>query len=158
MITTDDSFLASRLKSLRNHGSQKITNRKLEFVEPGFNYRLSEIPAAIGLAQMRRIDQILLDHAAERGCTVLEETEAIGPIEEDGRVCGMRIRDAKGEREIRAALTVDASGTRCVLGRHFGLTRDVPDLQATATWCYVRGAGGVKPPLSRNWSRTRPRP
>jgi flavin-dependent dehydrogenase len=95
-------------------------------------------------------DQILLDHAVERGCTLLEETEALGPIEEDGRVVGMRVRDAEGEREIRASLTVDATGTRCVLGRHFDLTRNVPDLQATATWCYVQGAGGVKPPLHRN--------
>ncbi len=61
MVTTDDPALADRLRLLRNHGSHRVRERALEFIEPGFNYRLSEIPAALGLSQMRRIDQILLD-------------------------------------------------------------------------------------------------
>ena len=61
MVTTSDSLLADRLRLLRNHGARRIGERTLGFIEPGFNYRLSEIPAALGLSQMRRIDQILLD-------------------------------------------------------------------------------------------------
>ncbi len=61
MVTTDDSSLADQLRLLRNHGSRRTAGPTLEFVEPGFNYRLSEIPAALGLSQMRRIDQILRD-------------------------------------------------------------------------------------------------
>jgi len=67
MVTTDDSSLASRLRLLRNHGSRKIGERTLEFIEPGFNYRLSEIPAALGLAQMGRLDQILFDRRTTAG-------------------------------------------------------------------------------------------
>lgn len=95
-------------------------------------------------------DQLLLEHAAERGCTVYQETEALAPIEEGDRVVGMRVRDKDGEREIRAPLTIDATGMRCLLGRHYGLTVDVPDMQATATWCYVKGAGLIEPTLGRN--------
>ena len=61
LVTTDDRDLAERLRLLRNHGAAKKSTPGLEFVEPGFNYRLSEIPAVLGLSQMRRIDQILLD-------------------------------------------------------------------------------------------------
>ena len=67
MVTTDDSSLADRMRLLRNHGSQRTDRRTLEFVKFGFNYRLSEIPAALGLAQMRRIDQILLDRRTTAG-------------------------------------------------------------------------------------------
>jgi dTDP-4-amino-4,6-dideoxygalactose transaminase len=63
MVTTNDSSLATRLRLLRNHGSQKPKGdgRVLEFVEPGFNYRLSEMPAALGLEQMKRLDRIISD-------------------------------------------------------------------------------------------------
>ena len=61
MVTTDDPSLADRLRLLRNHGSRRLEERALEFVTPGFNYRLSEMPAALGLSQMRRIDQIIFD-------------------------------------------------------------------------------------------------
>ena len=67
MVTTNDSSLADRLRLLRNHGSRRTEGQALEFVEPGFNYRLSEIPAALGLSQMRRIDQILHDRRTTAG-------------------------------------------------------------------------------------------
>jgi dTDP-4-amino-4,6-dideoxygalactose transaminase len=68
MVTTDDPALAERLRLLRNHGARKTGGPAREFIESGFNYRLGEIPAALGLSQMRRIDQILIDRrtTAER--------------------------------------------------------------------------------------------
>ena len=64
MVTTGDPDLADRLRLLRNHGARKASTRAFEFVEPGFNYRLSEIPAALGISQMRRIEEILSDRRA----------------------------------------------------------------------------------------------
>ena len=64
MVTTDDGALAARLRRLRNHGGQRVKARVLEFIEPGYNYRLSELPAALGLSQMRRLDAILADRRA----------------------------------------------------------------------------------------------
>ncbi|MEO6988189.1 MAG: DegT/DnrJ/EryC1/StrS family aminotransferase [Aquihabitans sp.] len=61
-ITTNDDDLADRLRMLRTHGGRRA-EVGLEFVENGFNYRLSEIPAALGLAQLRRLDDILGDRA-----------------------------------------------------------------------------------------------
>lgn len=58
MLTTNDDVLADRARRLRNHGG--IPSRPaMEFVDRGFNYRMAEVPAAMGLAQLRRLDAIL---------------------------------------------------------------------------------------------------
>lgn len=62
-VTTDDDDLADRLRRLRSHGAAPAPSG-LQFVEHGFNYRLSEPAAVIGLAQLRRLEEILADRAA----------------------------------------------------------------------------------------------
>ncbi|WP_041633706.1 DegT/DnrJ/EryC1/StrS family aminotransferase [Magnetospirillum gryphiswaldense] len=61
MVTTNDDALAARLRLLRSHGGQAGPKVGLEFVENGYNYRLSEIQAVLGIAQMKRLDAILAD-------------------------------------------------------------------------------------------------
>jgi perosamine synthetase len=51
MVITDDDGLADRLRMLRNHGTRRVGWRA-SFVEPGFNYRMSDINAALGLVQV----------------------------------------------------------------------------------------------------------
>jgi len=58
MITTDDVELAERIAVLRAHGAVR-GELYMEFVEAGFNYRLSDVHAAIGLAQMRKFPAIV---------------------------------------------------------------------------------------------------
>ena len=58
MITTDDEDLAERLRILRSHGGVR-RELFLEFIGPGYNYRLSDVHAAIGVAQMARLEGIL---------------------------------------------------------------------------------------------------
>lgn len=58
MITTSDEAFADRVALLRNHGGVRSGSRYL-FEEAGFNYRLSDILAAVGVAQMRKLDQML---------------------------------------------------------------------------------------------------
>ncbi len=57
LITNDDS-LAEKLRQLRNHGIQMV-NGDMNFVEAGFNYRLTDFQAALALSQFQRIDNIL---------------------------------------------------------------------------------------------------
>jgi dTDP-4-amino-4,6-dideoxygalactose transaminase len=52
MIVTNDSFLARRLKSLRNHGLDPDSPTP-DFVEAGYNMRLTELQAALGVSQMK---------------------------------------------------------------------------------------------------------
>lgn len=56
VLTTDDPVLATRLRLLRDHG---LDRTKARFVEPGLNYRLTEIQAAIGIAQLAKLDRFL---------------------------------------------------------------------------------------------------
>lgn len=94
-----------------------------------------------------RFDAILLQEAARRGVDVREGCEVAEPLLEDGRVVGVRL--ASGATE-RGRFVIDASGQRCLLGRAFALTSDVPDMKATATYAYFDGAGGVEGPLGRH--------
>lgn len=59
MITTDDDELASRLRLYRGQGMDP--NRRYWFPVVGYNYRMTNIQAAIGLAQMEGIETALAD-------------------------------------------------------------------------------------------------
>lgn len=58
VLTTDDGAIARRLRRLRNHGLEDSGGAS-RVIEPGLNYRLTEIQAAIGIAQMERLDEFL---------------------------------------------------------------------------------------------------
>lgn len=57
-VVTNDEGLSEKIKIVRSHGGIR---RELyfEFVEAGFNFRLSDINSAIGFEQMAKIDQII---------------------------------------------------------------------------------------------------
>jgi perosamine synthetase len=57
MIVTDDDTFATLCRSLRNQGRDGMN--WLAHQRLGYNYRLSEINAALGIAQMSRLDDIL---------------------------------------------------------------------------------------------------
>jgi perosamine synthetase len=57
MVVTDDSGLADRLRSLRNLCFQP--ERRFVHDELGFNFRMTSLQAALGLAQLDRMDQIV---------------------------------------------------------------------------------------------------
>jgi perosamine synthetase len=64
MIVTDDDRLADLCRSYRNQGraigqAGVGTGSWLHHERLGYNYRLSEVQAALGVAQMRRLDEIL---------------------------------------------------------------------------------------------------
>jgi len=57
MIVTDDDIFADLCRSLRNQGRDGMN--WLAHARLGYNYRLSEISAALGVAQIARLDDIL---------------------------------------------------------------------------------------------------
>jgi dTDP-4-amino-4,6-dideoxygalactose transaminase len=58
VVVTTDPKLADAIRSLRNHG-QEMRDDLREFTSAGFNYRLTELQAAVGLAQLKRLPEIL---------------------------------------------------------------------------------------------------
>ena len=58
IITTNNADLAKRLKALRNHGQDPNASNPT-FIMPGFNYRMTEFQAAMGITQLAKIDRII---------------------------------------------------------------------------------------------------
>jgi len=67
MITTPDPDVAARLRRLREHGmnvsaaARHVEQRVVieRYDEVGYNYRMTDIQAAIGLVQLGRLDEII---------------------------------------------------------------------------------------------------
>ncbi len=57
MLTTDDAALAARCRLLRDHAMPP--ERRYWHDEVGFNYRMTNLQAAVGVAQMARIAQFI---------------------------------------------------------------------------------------------------
>jgi perosamine synthetase len=65
MLVTDDPDLADRYRLLRGQGMDPV--RRYWHPVIGFNYRMTNVQAAIGLAQMERIDQLVGDRKRVAG-------------------------------------------------------------------------------------------
>lgn len=118
MVTTEDDGLAKKVGSLRNHGAtgpgplQDPTRpyHMGTFNMLGYNLRLSDIQAAVGVAQMAKLDRLL----AERQKLVSRYRELLGGVEEIAlpavpAKCGHTyqsfvLRVLKGGRERRNAV------------------------------------------------------
>jgi dTDP-4-amino-4,6-dideoxygalactose transaminase len=93
MVVTDDDELADRLRLLRSHGMTTLTwdrhrghAHSYDVVAQGLNYRLDELRAAIGLVELRRLDERTRARAAvvERYRAELDGTEGISiPFADD---------------------------------------------------------------------------
>ncbi|QXD14333.1 DegT/DnrJ/EryC1/StrS family aminotransferase [Rhodocaloribacter litoris] len=76
-ITTDDDVLAARCRSMRNHG--RDDDAVMAHVRLGYNYRMSELAAALGCAQLERLPDLLARRAALARCYA----EALAPLTDD---------------------------------------------------------------------------
>ena len=62
MIVTNDAKIAKLCRSLRNQGRDERSNW-LRHTALGYNYRLSDLHCALGLAQLKKIDKLLSSRA-----------------------------------------------------------------------------------------------
>jgi UDP-4-amino-4,6-dideoxy-N-acetyl-beta-L-altrosamine transaminase len=123
-VLTDDEEIASRAARFRTHG---ITRDELtaqsegawfyEQVDLGFNYRLTDVQAALGTSQLRNLDRFITRRRdiAERYSTALSDIEALQlpvtgrEIDSGWHLYVVRVRDASRRRRFFDQL------------RHFGL-------------------------------------
>jgi dTDP-4-amino-4,6-dideoxygalactose transaminase len=116
MVVTDDSDLAERIKLLRSHGMTTLTwDRErghadtYDVVLPGFNYRLDELRAAIGLVQLGRV----FDENESRGRILARYREGL-----DGRqgiTIPFRDRDARAASHHLAVAVLDQAIERTAI-------------------------------------------
>src|SRR5690606_31391657 len=63
MITTKDPSLFHQIQKLRSHGSNAIDPKKPwelpDVEEPGFNYRMTDLQASIGLVQLKKLGSMI---------------------------------------------------------------------------------------------------
>ncbi len=57
MITTNDGSLADYIRSLRNQGQ----DYRYHHIHLGYNYRMNNIAAAIGIEQLKKIDRVIYE-------------------------------------------------------------------------------------------------
>lgn len=66
VVLTNDSNIAKKVRELRSHGSSilnknaNLTGKHEEYLSFGFNFRLSDLNAAVGNIQIKKLDEILL--------------------------------------------------------------------------------------------------
>jgi perosamine synthetase len=88
-ITTDDAALAERVRVFRNHGIDRDHRQRTEsgtwqyeMRSLGYNYRLSDIQCALGLAQLSRLDARIARRReiADRYDRALARLEGVTPL------------------------------------------------------------------------------
>jgi dTDP-4-amino-4,6-dideoxygalactose transaminase len=104
MITTDDKEIYNKALMLRDHG--KPDHRFNKHIEFGYNWRLSEIHAIIGLEQMNKIDWIL------------------GERRQVARTYDARLRDAEGIELIKMPPNLKSSYYKYIVYLEEGINRD----------------------------------
>jgi perosamine synthetase len=81
LLLTDDDEWATVIRSLRSQG--RSDDGALRHQRIGYNYRLNELSAAVGLAQFRRLDELLAKRAAvaamyDQRIAAIDGIEALG--------------------------------------------------------------------------------
>jgi perosamine synthetase len=122
MVTTADPAVKERIDSERNQGRAPDMGW-LDHDRLGFNYRLSDVACAIGLAQLERLDSMLADRAAVAG----RYREALAGIEglelpcpdRDGNRRGWFVFVVQLPRGVDRDQTVKALGERGVQSKPY---------------------------------------
>ena len=84
-ITTNSKEMAEKLRLLRSHGARKNTQVApwyYEMLELGYNYRISNFACALGVSQMKRVDENIARRRvlAKRYDQLLSEHPLIEPL------------------------------------------------------------------------------
>lgn len=114
-VTTSDPELDASIRRLRNHG----LDPSADIVEPSTNYRLSDILCAVGIPQMRRLDELL----AERTRIAEGYTERLAglvdlPAADEGDTHGWQAYVIGLDRRREAMETLRAEGVEVQIGTY----------------------------------------
>jgi perosamine synthetase len=140
MVTLDDSGLKERIDSERNQGRAPNMDW-LDHDRLGFNYRLSEIACAIGLAQLERLDGMLAARARVAGAY----REALAGIEGLELLCPDGDGNVRGWFVYTVALPRGADRDETIRGLRERGVQSKPYLPAIHLMSYYRESFGHRP-------------
>jgi perosamine synthetase len=122
-VTTSDTAPAKRARSLRHHGWSP-SDEYVDLPQPGFNYRLSDVLAAVGIPQLRRLEDL---HAAYERVAAgyaerLAHLDVVLPSADAGDVHGWQAYVIQVDRRDDVLAALRADGIQCQIGT-YGLHR-----------------------------------
>jgi perosamine synthetase len=113
-VTTDDEALAASIRSMRHHGWEAG-----DMPAPGVNYRLSDVLCALGIPQVRRLDELLAARAriaaayTERLADVVET-----PAADESDVHGWQAYVVRVDRRDEILASLRADGIEAQIGTY----------------------------------------
>ncbi len=115
-ITTSDEAVAAEIVRLRNHGWRSLAAGDMP--EPGLNYRMSDVLAAVGLPQLHRLDELLdgRTRVAAGYAERLGHLPVVLPSADDGDVHGWQAYVIQVERRDEVLEGLRAQGIEAQIG------------------------------------------
>jgi perosamine synthetase len=118
-VTTDDAELAERVRSYRHHGWSP-SDRYDDMPGGAFNYRLSDVLCAVGIPQVRRLEELL--EARERVAAGYAERLAglplLLPSADEGDRHGWQAYVVQLDRRDEALAALRSQGIQCQIGTY----------------------------------------
>jgi dTDP-4-amino-4,6-dideoxygalactose transaminase len=113
-VTTTDAELAAAVRRLRHHGIEGT-----DIVQPSTNYRLADILCAIGIPQLRRLDELLAERTriAEGYTERLRDLVEV-PDADDGDTHGWQAYVIRLDRKDEALAALRAEGIEVQIGTY----------------------------------------
>ena len=158
MIVTDDAELYERTLTLSNHGRSRFESRLFWPERIGFKYKMSSMQAALGVAQLRRVDDLV----AEKQDTLRWLNESLADIDrirlnpsQPGRVSGawmptIEFCDLEGASETVSALRLRGIDARPVFAPLSGLRVSESRYQNSSAQAFHARAFNVPSPAAMN--------
>jgi perosamine synthetase len=118
-VTTNDADLAERSRSLRHHGWSP-SGRYDDMPEGAYNYRLSDVLCALGIPQLRRLDELLAarERVAAGYAERLERLDVVLPQADSGDRHGWQAYVIQLDRRDEALESLRAQGIQCQIGTY----------------------------------------
>ncbi|MGZ4395762.1 MAG: DegT/DnrJ/EryC1/StrS family aminotransferase [Gaiellaceae bacterium] len=118
-VTTNDGELAERVRSLRHHGWSP-SDAYDDMPSGAFNYRLSDILCAVGIPQVRRLEELLAarERVAAGYAERLRDLPVLLPSADEGDRHGWQAYVIQLDRRDEAMAALRAQGIQCQIGTY----------------------------------------